>query len=793
MLINESSKKAELLAPSGNFDCVKAAVNAGADAVYLGGRAFGARAYAANFDNAELEQVCDFCHSYGVKVYVTVNTLYKDSEFPELITFIEALYTMGVDGLIMQDLGAIRLVREHFPELPVHASTQLTANSLDDVKEFEAMGLKTVVLSRELSLQEIQHIVSNTNVRIETFIHGALCVSYSGQCLMSSVLGNRSGNRGKCAQNCRLNYELLQGKQLLASGHLLSTKDICTLPLLPELLKTGVTSLKIEGRMKSPEYVAGVTAIYRKYMELYYSGKAYNVDPKDILTLQQLFNRGAFSEGYLQTHSGMKMMCPTHPKHWGVYAGKVLSYDRKNQQAVIRFEKDMVPGDGIEIRTEDEEGTGTYLNKAAAAGQKTTLPVRGDIREKQAVYQTYDKRLMDELKLRYEKITRKVSLEAAVTLHSGKPSELAIRANGHSVTTQGDIPIAAQNQPLTAENVSAQIAKLGNTIFTAEKIDADVEDGLYLNKSSLNFLKNQSVDLLQKQIIESCKRKLSENKIIDNIKENNAEKRTLSVCITQPEQFEPVLRSPAVSVIYLELTETLTTNLNEMCKRSHDAGKKIAVRLPRIWRSYVQDNLTAILRNCMKSGIDGFLISCIGHYHAVKDSGKPFALDFTGNVMNSRTYSFWQDLGAESIALSVEMSRDEINNLPDSSQTEILAYGYIPLMVTHQCPIGNFAGQKQNAINCTKFGHAEEYTLRSGKDTFRLETDCRNCICSITTARPINIRDDLSSFKVKTFRLNFTKESAKEISQILKKFETNLISLRYENNQRQNIYDKSVL
>ena len=787
------SVKAELLAPSGNFDCVKAAVNAGADAVYLGGRAFGARAYAANFDNAELEQVCDFCHSYGVKVYVTVNTLYKDSEFSELITFIEALYAMGVDGLIMQDLGAIRLVREHFPELPVHASTQLTANSLDDVKEFESLGLKTVVLSRELNLQEIQHIVSNTSVRIETFIHGALCVSYSGQCLMSSVLGNRSGNRGKCAQNCRLSYELTQDKQLLASGHLLSTKDICTLTLLPELLKTGVASLKIEGRMKSPEYVAGVTAIYRKYMDLYYSGETYHVDRKDILTLQQLFNRGAFSEGYLQTHSGMKMMCPTHPKHWGVYAGKVLSYDRKNQQAVIRFEKKMVPGDGIEIRTEDEEGSGTYLNKAAAAGQKTVLPVRGEIREQQAVYQTYDKRLMDELKLHYEKITRKVPLEAAVTLHAGKPSELTVCANGQSVTIRGDVPTAAQNQPLTAESVSAQIAKLGNTIFTAEKIDADVEDGLYLNKSSLNSLKNYSIDVLQKQIIESYKRSLPKDKTTGNLKENISEKRTLSVNISKPDQFEVVLRSPAVSVIYLEMTEPLMMNLKETFTKVHASGKKIFVRLPRIWREYVQDDMPVMMQQCRESDIDGFLISCIGHYHAVKDSGKSFALDFTGNVMNSRTYSFWQDLGAESVALSVEMSRDEINALPDRSRTEILAYGYIPLMVTHQCPIGNFAGRKQNAIHCNKCGHTEEYTLRSGKDTFRLETDCRNCISTITTARPIDIRDDLSSFNVKTFRLNFTDESTKEISKILKKFEENLMSKKIVKNQRQSIYDKSVL
>ena len=789
----EKQRKAELLAPSGNFDCVKAAVNSGADAVYLGGRAFGARAYAANFDIAELEQVCDFCHSFGVRVYVTVNTLYKDTEFPELTAFIESLCIMGVDGLIMQDLGAIRLVRDHFPDLPVHASTQLTANSLDDVKEFEKMGLKTVVLSRELSLQEIRYIADHSAVRIETFIHGALCVSYSGQCLMSSVLGSRSGNRGKCAQNCRLCYELLHDKQLLAQGHLLSTKDICTLPVLPELLSTGVASLKIEGRMKSPEYVAGVTGIYRKYLDMYYSGKPYAIDPKDILTLQQLFNRGAFSEGYLKTHSGMTMMCPTHPKHWGVYAGKVLGYDKKSQTALLRFDRDMIPGDGIEIRTKDEEGAGSYLNKPAAAGQKFPLVIRGDIHEKQAVYQTYDKRLMDELKRHYETINRKVPLEAFISLHAGKPSELTMTASGHSAAVSGEIPCAAQNQPLTAESVSAQIAKLGNTIFTAEKIDADIEEGLYLNKSSLNSLKNLAAEILQDKIIKSYKRSKTRDRKPENLKEIVAENSSLSVFVSNKPQFEAALRSPAVTVIYLKMTEPLINNLKEICGKAHDHGKKIAVRLPRIWRSYVQENVSPLLQLSMESEIDGFLISCPGHYHAVKDSGKAFSLDITGNVMNSRTFAFWKDLGAESIALSPEMSRDEINSLPDRSRAEILAYGYIPLMVTHQCPIGNFAGQKQDSIHCARYGHSENYTLRSGKDIFRMETDCGNCICTITTHRPLDIRDDLKSFNIKYFRLNFTDESESETELILKNFEHNLLDKKSHGSRNQNIYDKSVL
>lgn len=785
--------RVELLAPCGNFDCVKAAVNAGADAVYLGGRAFGARAYAANFDHSELEDVCSLCHSFGVKVYVTVNTLYKDEEFAELSAFIDELYVMGVDGLIMQDLGAIRMVRQNWPDLPVHASTQLTANSLADVKELEALGLKTVVLSRELNLKEIRNIAASTSVRIETFIHGALCVSYSGQCLMSSVLGNRSGNRGKCAQNCRLKYELRQGITVLAEGHLLSTKDICTLPLLPELVKSGVASLKIEGRMKSPEYVAGVTGIYRKYLDLIESAQPYVIDPKDIENLNQLFNRGAFSEGYLRTHSGLDMMCPVHPKHWGVPAGKVLSYDRKKQTALIRFEKSMTAGDGIEIRTDEEEGTGCYLNKACDAHQKVIVPVHGNVREGQAVYRTYDKRLMDMLKPRYETVTRKVPMEMSVVLHRGSPSELMVSAGGKSVTVCGAVPEPAQSQPLTAENVAAQIGKLGNTIYHAGSIHTDVENGLYLNKSELNTLKNNAAGLLREKILNSSKRSSRLFRLQENIKETDPGSKSLSAEIRTSEQFRAVLNSAAVSVIYLDLSGSLMKDLKEITGKAHEAGKKVFVKLPRIWREYVQKNFFEGLSACTENDVDGFLISNPGHYHAVKDSGKAFSLDFTANVMNRRSFDFWRSLGAERIAVSVEMSGSEINALPDHAAAELLAYGYLPLMVTHQCPVGNFAGQKKDRMHCRLRGHSEGYSLHTPADDFRLETDCRNCICTITTAEPIDIADVINTFNIKTIRLNFTDESFEKISEILRKYESALENRLKKISGQASIYDKAVL
>ncbi len=785
--------KAELLAPCGNFDCVLAALNAGADAVYLGGQLFNARAYASNFDNETLEKVCDLCHSFGVKVYVTVNTLYKDQEFADLFTFVDALYAMGVDGLIMQDLGAIRLVRENWPDLNIHASTQLTVNCIEDVRELEALGIKTVVLSRELNLDEIRNIAENTNVRVETFIHGALCVSYSGQCLMSSVLGNRSGNRGKCAQNCRLNYELLKNDKVAEAGHLLSTKDICTLELLPELLEAGAVSLKIEGRMKSPEYVAGVTGIYRKYLDKYYAHEPYIIDPEDIRILRQLFNRGSFSTGYLKTHSGLEMMCPAHPRAWGVRIGKVLSYDAKKHLAVIRSDRELIPGDGIEIRVDQEEGTGCYVEHASAAGKNLTVKIEGGIRKDQEVWQTYDKLLMDSLKTKYDSVHRKVPIDASVVLRSGLPSALTLAWNGNRVRVEGEVPAEAKNQPLTKETVISQISKLGNSIYTAGHVEVDLEDGLFLNKSALNALKNEACEALRSHVTASYKRepkRIAEPELSRRAPDAG---KKLAVKVRTPEQFRAAVSGKSVSVIYLEMNAELMDGLDEKIGTAHNQHKKIAVQLPRIWRTYIQKNMRPWLEACKASSIDGWLISNLGHYHDIKDTGKEITLNFTGNVLNSYSAAFWNGLGVRMIGVSPEMSRDEINALSDRSGIELLAYGHLPLMVTHQCPIGNFAGRKKDRIHCACYKHSDGFILRSGKDRFIPDTDCLNCVCTIIQEEPLDIRENLLLFGVPRIRLDFTGEDAETATRLIRDYEKILASGKPGTSAEPNIYDKSVL
>ena len=374
--------KPELLSPCGTMESLKAAINNGADAVYLGGKDFSARKYAGNFSVEEIEEACDYCHLRGAKVYVTVNTLYKDIELNKFIDFVKQMYMAGVDALIVQDLGAANLIKRSFPDMKINASTQLTANTVEDVNFLHKNGFDKVILSRELSLEEIRKIRENTEAEIECFVHGALCVSFSGQCIMSSILGGRSGNRGCCAQTCRLPYELYRDYEKVADGYLMSPKDVETLEILPQLIEAGINSFKIEGRMKNPEYVAGVTAIYRKYIDMYFEDPdGYKVDKEDLKILLQLFNRGGFTNGYFTTPSGLDMMSIERPKAWGLKTGIIDVYDSKYGRASIRTREPLVPGDGIEVWTKEEPHVGCGISKPSRAGQIISVMIKGDIQK----------------------------------------------------------------------------------------------------------------------------------------------------------------------------------------------------------------------------------------------------------------------------------------------------------------------------------------------------------------------------------------------------------------------------
>lgn len=563
---NQIYKLPELLAPAGNFEALKAAVENGADAVYLGGRLFNARQYAGNFDNEELEKAIDFSHVRGVKIYLTLNTLISDTEMKEALVFAGQAYNMGIDGIIVQDLGLARLIKEKIPGLDLHASTQMTIYNSEGIKFLSEIGFKRVVLAREVPLEEISQITSfctdNYNTEIEIFVHGALCISYSGQCLMSSIIGGRSGNRGRCAQPCRLPYQLIMKNKGYdeyerdsrdynfeaygSKSYIMSPKDICTIRDLEAIIKAGVKSLKIEGRMKSPEYVATVTGIYRKYLDMalenidtgssrvvQYSeninelssnitttnktnidkakiNKAY-VTEEDMKKLHQIFNRGGFSKGYLYGKTGADMMSFEKPKNWGVYLGTVVSYDSRAKLVKVKLEDNLAIGDGIEIWSRSEgESPGTVVSeiirnkaniKEAVAGDIVSIGrVSGRINQGNKVYKTSSKKLIEEARESWTHSPgRQVTISGELYIKQGEVPILKVKDNdGNEATVEGEFIVEkAINVGLTEERVKNQINKTGGTPFKFGQLSIHLDENVALPIKELNNLRRKALEELE--------------------------------------------------------------------------------------------------------------------------------------------------------------------------------------------------------------------------------------------------------------------------------------------------------
>lgn len=444
--ITMENRKVELLAPAGSFQSVKAAVNAGADAVYMGGIRFGARAYAESAESTEEDMVMEaihYCHLFSVKLYMTVNILFKESELPALRDFIKPYYVAGVDGLIMQDIGAAKMIQHWFPDLPVHASTQMTITSSYGVEMAKRLGMTRVVLSRELSLSEIKQIYEKTHMELEAFCHGAMCYSYSGACFMSSLLGGRSGNRGRCAGTCRLEYQAA-GKQ----GYYLSMKDMETVALLPEMISAGVYSFKIEGRMKSPVYTAGVAAIYRKYLDLAMASIAdekgvheeYRVDPQDIRILHAIYDRGGVTE-YLTRHNGQEMIAVSEKK----------------------------------FREENIDVT-------------------------------------DYIKKNFIEKDRQLPVKARLSLHQGEKARLMFYLpDGTSAEVSSDtLAEKAGSSPLTKEVVFDKLIKTGGTAFSIMEPIIEMDEDCFLPVSAINRLRRDAIQKLTDCILKKSERVINE-------------------------------------------------------------------------------------------------------------------------------------------------------------------------------------------------------------------------------------------------------------------------------------------
>lgn len=546
----------ELLAPAGSWEALEAAVNAGANAVYMGGKAFGARAYASNFDEEEMARAVYFAHMHGVRIYITVNTLVDDSELISLGQYLVFLHNVGVDGIIVQDLGVIRLAKQLVPGLPLHASTQMTITNSGGVDFAVAAGMERSVVARELSLKEIKAACSR-GTEIETFIHGALCVCYSGQCLMSSLIGGRSGNRGRCAQPCRLTYKLMnaEGKEMLANQeagqYLLSPKDMNTLSILPQLIEAGVVSYKIEGRMKRPEYVAVVVDAYRRAIDSYLAGD-YNVPPEDYANIEQIFNRD-FTTAYLVNRPGKEMMSDRRPNNRGVLVGRVTKLDKQGNKALVKLDKELHLGDGLEfwvsvggrvgttvtsmyleaagpknkkklvnesknknvkaakkpLPKPEKEAPGLFLGEAvewANVGQQVIIDVPKGVRLNDRVFRTLDSGLMAYASQFFGPDSkRRLPVDAVVTAHLGEPMTILLTdAEGNTGFAQTNFIVeTALKRPLDEAGVRKQLERLGTTEYELASLDFIHDENVIVPVSEINEARRQACEALDKARLES--------------------------------------------------------------------------------------------------------------------------------------------------------------------------------------------------------------------------------------------------------------------------------------------------
>ncbi|WP_069997529.1 U32 family peptidase [Cellulosilyticum sp. I15G10I2] len=756
-------KTVELLAPVGKIENAYAAIENGADALFIGGKLFNARQYAENFTDEELEEIIRYSKLRGIQVYITVNTLIKEDEVSTLFNYLDYLNRLGVDAVISQDLAVASLVKKYFPELILHASTQMTAHSLEDVSFLETLGFKRIVLARELHLNEVKKITANSQVEVETFIHGALCFSYSGQCLMSSLIGGRSGNRGRCAQPCRMKYTLTKNNKTLSKeDYLLSLKDICTVEFLPELIACGIHSLKIEGRMKSPEYVASVVKTYRKYLDLFMNQKSYEVDQKDIEELKGIFNRGGFSTGYYFDAPNAKMITPVSPRHIGVKIGEVTHFSPKSGRTAIVLKCELNPGDGIEIIRSGRESVGAGISKHYKKGDTIYLDFDKYIDVGSEVYLTKNHQLLKGLRNTYTKSQKKVPIDLKVTSKVGEPIQIQATYKTLSINHIGEVLEKASSAPLTKDNAIKQLSKLGNTSFFLNKIEIDWDEEGYLSISKLNEMRRMALLKMEEKILESC---IKDKRTYEPLNRNrHEEKKFWSANVKTIDQLKVCLEKREITEIYWEWQYD-NAQSQEAYKLCHEANKAFYLALPYIMHDSSYKKFEHALIYWENTDIEGYLIRNYGEFNWLKSSQKEKHIDYTLNIMNNEAIALWHELGASCLTLSMEITTSEIQAL--RGNLERIVYGYIPVMTSKQC-ILRYHNQCVKKAN-----HSVNHQLLDRKEAqWTIQTDCEACVVQILTDKPIVLKH-LEEFKytdIKSLRLNFNVETKEETQKVLEAY-----------------------
>ena len=722
----------ELLAPAGNLQTLKKVVDAGCDAVYFGGSMFGARAYADNFCFNDAIEGIKYAHLFNAKAFLTVNTLIKNIEYSKLYLYIKEYRDAGIDAVLVQDFSVLKFIRDNFPDLDVHASTQMSVTSQFGVSFLQDQGVKRIVLARELSLGEISDIYENTGAELEAFVHGAICVCYSGQCLLSSMLGGRSGNRGRCAQPYRLPYELYDGNKMISgnSRYLLSPKDMCLIKNIPELSDAGVYSLKIEGRMKSEEYASGVVSVYRKYIDRYLStDRPYEVSNEDMDILMGLGNRSGFTDIYIKNYNGPKLMSM----------------------------------DDSSLHTEQTEHT----DKINIGTRKLEISMKVIIKKNTDF---------------------SIMLTSIKDNHDFSYNDKLSLLDISDICIWGDYPETAQNRPLNRDDVNKQLGKTGNTIFEVDNIDIEMDTDIFMPMGKINAYRREFISKLEEKIIDlfnSDKKELikstyTEEEVSDSyaIEQNFGKEYNRLSCdeintyifVTCIEQFNVVIKyaDEKTGIIFdHSFLDIDHSKLNHYIELVHAAGSYAILKFPQVLRDracfYLEKNKGII------KDFDMYVASSydtLGFLDKIRIPRNIVILEHRLYTYNDNSVDAFRSLGYKINMTPFELNKAELGHR-DNTGSVISVYGRTELMIKADCTRKNIKG-------CDKCQSILKLKDRKGK-FFSVRNDCTVCMNTIYNSIPLNLIDKVEDIKKMGFsgvRLDFTIESGKETLEIMNIFKS---------------------
>ena len=722
--------KKELLVPASNFASLISAINAGADAVYIGGKKFSARKFADNFSEEEIIKAIDLCHLYGVKIFVTVNTLINDNEFMEAVKFIEFLYENNVDAVIMQDVGLINYIHNVFPNLEIHASTQMHVHNADTLKFLENLGVKRVVFARELEIDYINSI--KTNLEKEVFIHGALCISYSGQCLFSSLIMNRSGNKGACAGMCRLPYELECNKKILdiEDKYLLSPKELCSIPTFKKLMESDIDSFKVEGRMKSADYVYIVTKIYHDLMEQYYNNEELRVNEEDFKLLKAIYNR-EFTIGHL--FNDQNFMNLKSPNHLGLKVGDVLDVSKKKIK--IKLNENIKQFDKIRFKNANKGATLNFIydknDKLISEASKDNIIYLDNflnINNIDEIYLTkpYIKRETD--------VTKKVEINLNVSGRLNEKLHLEVTDGKNVITINKDIIEKANNYPLTKKDFIRSISKLNNTPYVIRNINLDLDNNIFINVKNINELRREFVDLLTKERIKK-KKIVKKNYQLKSYHQEKIE--GISILVRTKEQLNAA-KEYNLKRIYVTDKNLLEANIH--------------YRIPRDLLTYIEYNKP--------------LLTDYGSMYKY-----PFNhTDYYLNVTNKYTLDYLTKF-SNLITLSVELTLKDIENMKiNDENVEVMIYGNIELMIMKYCPVSYLLNKNKNCQICKS--NNKYYLVDRNNKSYPIVFNNETHSTTLMNYKKTDLISEIKRLKqngVNNFRIELLDEDYEETKKIIER------------------------